>query len=162
MQTLTLPNEVLFEDIRRQIQGGHTVTFTVRGWSMRPFLEHERDRVLVGAIPERGVQVGDAVLAQEVHGRYILHRVVEIRSDGSCILWGDGNIMGREVIAPGQVIGVVLGFYRPTGLRGPERFFSADGEAWQHYSRWWMAKTPRQRRYWLLAYRILFKLRIIK
>lgn len=160
-KSIVLPNEILFADVKRQLQAGRTVTFTVRGWSMRPFLEHERDKVLLGPVPPTGLNVGDAVLAVDDHGRYLLHRIVALHPDDGCTLRGDGNVTGEEHISPGHVIGIVRGFYRPQGLRGAETFFSANGKAWKDYSAWWMSHSPRQRRLWLLGYRILKKLHII-
>lgn len=161
MMTKSIPNDIFFEEVRHQLAEGRAVTISVRGWSMRPFLEHDRDRVVLGAVPATGIQVDDVALAQDASGRFLLHRVVELHADGSLTLRGDGNVQGTELIAPGHVIAVVQGFYRPLGLRGKECYFSAQGEAWHKYSAWWMAKTSRQRRHWLLAYRILKKLRII-
>lgn len=161
MTTFDIPNDLFFDEVRHQLAEGRTVTIRVRGWSMRPFLEHDRDRVVLSAVPASGAAVYDVALAQDAAGRYLLHRVVERHADGSLTLRGDGNVRGTEHIPPGHVIAVVRGFYRPQGLRGQECYFSAQGEAWRKYSAWWMARSSRQRRYWLLAYRILKKLRII-
>lgn len=157
-----IANNILLEEVRRKIQLGSTATFVVRGWSMRPFLEHGRDKVLLGPVPASGPQVGDVALVLADDGRYILHRIVALDPDGQgCTLWGDGNIEGREHAAIGQVIGIARGFYRPRGLRGQEIYFSSTGKAWQHYSRWWMQHSPTQRLWWLRTYRLLLRFGII-
>lgn len=58
---ISLPNEHLLPLVAEALEQGHTATIWVKGFSMRPFLEHERDRVKL-AYPQQ-VQVGDAVLA---------------------------------------------------------------------------------------------------
>ena len=44
----SIPNEILLPEVARLIKEGHTVTITVRGNSMNPFLVDRRDRVTVG------------------------------------------------------------------------------------------------------------------
>ena len=43
-----IPNEVLLPEVARLISEGHTVTLTVRGNSMNPFLVDRRDRLVLG------------------------------------------------------------------------------------------------------------------
>ena len=42
----SIPNEILLPEVARLIKEGHTVTITVRGNSMNPFLVDRRDRVM--------------------------------------------------------------------------------------------------------------------
>lgn len=44
----SIPNEILLPEVARLIKEGHTVTITVRGNSMNPFLVDRRDRVTLG------------------------------------------------------------------------------------------------------------------
>lgn len=70
-------------------QGQTHVTIPVAGGSMVPFL-HNGDTVcldLLDSPPRRG----DILLYQRAQGRYILHRVVRVRSDGSLIMAGDAQ-----------------------------------------------------------------------
>ena len=46
-----IPNEVLLPEVARLISEGHTVTLTVRGNSMNPFLVDRRDRIILGPLP---------------------------------------------------------------------------------------------------------------
>ena len=153
MQTLQLPNEVFLEEVRYQLNAGHTTTFKVRGWSMRPFLEHERDKVLLVSPRKRPVKVGDVALVLATDKRYVLHRVVAIDRNGVCTLWGDGNVCGREYATPDNVIGVAQGFY----IGRKERYFDVDGRVWRLHSWFWM-HTTWARRYLLFAYRVYRKL----
>lgn len=151
MVTIQLPNAIFLEEVRRQLQAGHSATFRVRGWSMRPFLEHARDKVLLVSPSVRPVRVNDVALVLTVDRRYVLHRVVDVDDRGDCILWGDGNLVGRERCVAANVIGVAQGFY----IGDKERYFDVDGGAWRCYSWWWM-HTTFMRRWCLLLYRVLF------
>lgn len=84
---ISLPNEHLLPLVAEALEQGHTATIWVKGFSMRPFLEHERDRVKL-AYPQQ-VQVGDAVLARIAPGHYVLHRIVH----------RDGNLLTLQVTA---------------------------------------------------------------
>lgn len=138
---LVLPNAVFLEEVRRQIQAGHSTTFRVRGWSMRPFLEHERDKVMLVSPKKKDVRVGSVILALCDEGHYVLHRVVDMDADGNCTLWGDGNVCGREHCTPDNIIGVAKGFY----IGKKERFYDVDSRTWRLYSWLWMHTTPLRR-----------------
>lgn len=105
-----VPNDRFLPFVGEVLSEGHTAVIWVRGYSMRPFLEHERDRVKL-ACPQR-VEVGDAVLARLAQGQYVLHRV--IRRDGDrLILQGDGNLRGVEHCRMDDVCGVVIEYIHP-------------------------------------------------
>jgi len=152
MQTIQLPNEVFLEEVRHQLQAGHTVTFTVRGWSMRPFLEHARDKVLLVSPSKRPVKVGEVALVLATDHRYVLHRVVAVEPHGNYILWGDGMVHGREYCTPDNVIGVAQGFY----IGKEETYYDVDGCTWQWYSWFWM-HTTWLRRFFLFLYSLWYK-----
>ena len=107
---MALPNDQLLPLVAQALEQGHTATIWVKGYSMRPFLEHERDRVRL-AYPQC-VRVGDAVLAQVARGHYVLHRVIS--AAGSLLtLQGDGNLQGVEYCRRDDVCGVVTEYIRP-------------------------------------------------
>lgn len=153
MVSIQLPNAIFLEEVRRQLKAGHTTTFRVRGWSMRPFLENARDKVLLVSPQSCPVKVGDVALVLTTDHRYVLHRVVKVDAQGGLVLWGDGNLQGRERCTHDNVIGVAKGFY--VGDKG--RYFDVNGRIWRLYSWWWM-HTSCLRRLQLLIYRIFFKL----
>ena len=105
-----IDNKYLIPEIISMLNAGHTVTLGLRGFSMRPFLEHERDRVKL-AYPQQ-VQVGDAVLARIAPGHYVLHRIVH-RDGNQLTLQGDGNLRGVEKCRLDDVCGVVTEYMRP-------------------------------------------------
>ena len=57
-------------------QGAKTITINLKGISMRPFLESDRDRALLAPIGE--VKVGDPVLAENYPGHFVLHRIIKL------------------------------------------------------------------------------------
>lgn len=140
-----LPNEVLLGLARDMIRRGHTVTIHVKGYSMRPFLEHQRDKVLLEAAGE--LRVGDAVLAEITPGHYVLHRI--INKDGEhLILQGDGNIRGVEHCVRADVAGIVTRYIRPN------RTIEAADKALCRRIRLWRRLRP-IRRYLLFIYKAI-------
>ena len=117
-------NEVLIPEFERLIKLGHMVEFAPKGVSMRPFIEGNRDRVMIA--PCREVKVGIVVLAK-VNEAYVLHRVYEIRGK-KIILRGDGNLEGYEVCKEADIIGRVVQIKKKGGKR--ERMGRA--RVWRH------------------------------
>lgn len=107
---MALPNDQLLPLVAQALEQGHTATIWVKGYSMRPFLEHERDRVKLAYAQQ--VRVGDAVLAQVARGHYVLHRVIS-REGNLLTLQGDGNLRGVERCRMDDVCGVVTEYIRP-------------------------------------------------
>ena len=121
---------------------------------MRPFLEHERDKVLLVPPEKKEPREGDVALVLDDRDRYVLHRVLSIDEGGNCTLCGDGNSFAtREHCTRQNVIGVAQGFY----IGRKERYRDVEGRAWRWYSWWWM-HTTWMRRLQLLICKIFFKL----
>ena len=58
-----VPNDILIPEMTRLLQEGHTVRFTPKGISMRPFIEGDRDSVLLRRL-DRPACVGDILLCR--------------------------------------------------------------------------------------------------
>ena len=130
------------------INEGHSVTINLRGISMRPFLEDNRDKAVL--VKPTGIRIGDPVLAEPDRGFYVLHRVIKIEGENITLL-GDGNpVSQREYCTLDDIRGTVRGFYR----KGSHRMDSTTGLRWRLYSFFWMNTMP-LRRYILYAYRKL-------
>ena len=112
MPRLELPNDQLLPLVREYVAKGEKVVISVKGYSMRPFLEHLRDRVQLA--PWTSLAVGDAVLAEIAPGHFVLHRIIAIDGD-RLTLMGDGNIRGTESCTTADVCGVVTEYLRPNG-----------------------------------------------
>lgn len=140
-----IPNKVLLGLARDMIREGHTATISVKGYSMRPFLEHQRDRVILDA--PVGLKEGDAVLAEIAPDHYVLHRIIAL--DGERVtLMGDGNVRGTESCRLGDVAGVVTHYLRPN------RTLQAADPKLQRRIRLWRRLLP-VRRYLLFIYKAL-------
>lgn len=149
---MELPNHILLGAVRDAIREGHTATITVKGWSMRPFLEHRRDKVLLDS-PE-GAEEYDAVLAETSPGTFVLHRIISIvpdagdRQQDRITLMGDGNIRGTEQCLRKDLCGKVVQYIRPL------RTIDADDAGLVKRIRWWRRLLP-IRRYLLAIYKAI-------
>ncbi len=108
---LVVPNAIFFSHVCALLEEGKTVTFEVKGSSMRPFIEGEKDSV---CLKKEEFEVGDAVLAQLPPGNYVLHRVKSIDAD-VVTLKGDGNLKGEEKCSVERVKGKVLKIIKGNG-----------------------------------------------
>ena len=160
MKSVLVDNDIFIPEIKRLIDEGKTVTFTVRGYSMRVFVEHDRDKVLLE--PADHLETGDVILARarfigrdgrpiirngEEVRKYVLHRLIK-RDGDDLVLKGDGNLFGVETCCTSDVVGKVRGFYRK-GRKTPDL---VTGRKWRTYSYIWLKRTF-MRRYLLAFYR---------
>lgn len=144
VKEVQISNAILIPEIISLMEEGHTVTLRLKGFSMRPFLENNRDKALM--CKAVNPQVGDPVLAMVSDKHYVLHRIIRI--DGEQVtLRGDGNI-GTETCRLQDVKGAVIGFYR----KGRTTLDRTDATKWKVYSWIWTRLFP-MRRYLLAAYR---------
>lgn len=145
---MEIPNAVLLGQVKEAIREGHTATINVKGYSMRPFLEHRRDKVRLAPFTE--LEAGDAVLAEISPDVYVLHRIVLVEGD-TVSLMGDGNLAGMEVCRKEEVVGVVTHYIRR------DKTIPASDPRLRRRVRLWRRLLP-VRRYLLCIYRINLKL----
>lgn len=141
-------NHLFMQEITRMFrqQGKKSVTFVVRGYSMRPFLEDGRDKVIL--TPPRPPKKGDVVLAEVREHTYALHRVIKTEG-GIYTMRGDGNPLSMtEQFTLDKIIGLADGFVRKGKL------VSTGSRKWRWYSATWEALKP-LRRILLAIYRRL-------
>ena len=137
-----LPNDAWLGEVSQMLREGKPYAIYVKGYSMRPFIEHTRDRVF---LEKRDTyNIGDAVLAQIAPGHYVLHRIIEKNGD-NLTLQGDGNLKGVELCKEGDVSGVVTQYIRPN------RIIPADDPKLVRRIKLWRKLRP-IRRYLLLIY----------
>ena len=139
--------DLLIPSVLEFIAEGHTVTLPLRGWSMRPFLEHERDKAILSRVDN--LAVGDIVLAEVAKDRYVLHRLVRI--DGNQLtLLGDGNMKPEHCLRQ-DVRAKATGFLR----KGREKVDRPEQMKWRLYAAYWMRQPLFVRRCLLAIYRRL-------
>jgi hypothetical protein len=146
MEKITLPNDVLLDEVARLVAEGGAVALMTKGASMLPFIVGGRDSVVL-VRPEE-LFPGMIVLAYVQGGRYVLHRILSV--DGTkVVLMGDGNIKGVEVCAPADVKAVAVRISKPSG--------EVDCLSKRHLRQAAIWKTLLPVRRWILAvYRRLF------
>ena len=137
-----LPNDAWLGEVSQMLREGKPYAIFVKGYSMRPFIEHTRDRVFLEK--RDNYEVGDAVLAQIAPGHYVLHRIIEKHGD-NLTLQGDGNIKGVEQCLLQDVSGVVTRYIRPN------RTISADDPKLIRRIKLWRKLRP-IRKYLLFIY----------
>lgn len=139
---VAIPNEILFPLLISDLNEGKTCTLRLRGNSMRPFLESNRD-IAIFTTPD-DVKVGDPVLAEIEKGHYVMHRVMSIEN-GNVTLMGDGNY-GYEHCTTSDFRASVIGFIR----KGRHKVDRTDGWKWRTYSWFWVKSLPIRR--WLFIF----------
>ena len=131
---MKVANDILIPELARLIAEGKEVRFTPSGVSMRPFIEGDRDAVILAPLT-RAPRRGDILLAQTQtlcgQTTYLLHRLVRIETTSpaplgegrgeasTLVLQGDGNLSGEETCLPGDVIGIVTRIETPSGRHKP-------------------------------------------
>lgn len=134
-----IDNHIFMQEVRRQFreEGKKNVTFVVRGVSMHPFIESDRDKVVLG--PPRTPRIGDIVLAEVKKETYALHRVIKI-DNGNYTMRGDGNpLWMKECFSEKDIVGVADAFI----IKGKQ--VPTDGRRWRCCSRLWAIATPLRR-----------------
>lgn len=133
-----IPNLVLLNEVERLIADGHSVTLTIRGDSMNPFLVDGRDQVVLSPFKDKDIVPGAVVLAREEGGRILLHRIIS-RQNHRLILQGDGNIGYTEQTTISDVLGLLTKIIR----KG--KYYSCNEGFWIWYSQLWTFCRPLRR-----------------
>ena len=145
VKTITKDKAAMMEEVRTLISEGKTVSFTIKGNSMNPFMVNLRDQITLGPWKEGELRKGTVALVKDTKGNYLIHRIIRLDRKGVTLL-GDGNIGTTETATYDNVIAVMY------SIRRKGREWSADGLPWRIYSLLWMALTP-LRRYPLALWR---------
>ena len=113
---ITLPNEILLEEVATLLDEGREVEIMSKGTSMLPFIVGGRDSVILRKEATGVQKPGDIVLARRSPGNYVLHRLISVDGD-RVTLKGDGNVFGTETVALEDVLGKVMAVVSPSGRR---------------------------------------------
>ncbi len=161
MKSIKLANEVFLPIVCQKIQEGHTASINLKGNSMRPFLESDRD---VGWLRKSNAyKKGQVVLAEISKGHFVLHRIDDISINGNstndfcdnpnaCVtLRGDGNPVGTEMCHLMDIRALCFKVKRNGKIWNLE-----SSKLWKFYS-WYWTHTLCIRRYQLALYRFLWR-----
>lgn len=147
-KTILKDKGLMMEEVRRLIAEGKTVSITVKGNSMNPFIVHLRDRMTLGPWKDQDIRKGTVALVKDFRGNYVIHRIIR-RDEKTVTLLGDGNLGLYETASFDNIIAIMYSIDR----KG--RTWSRDSFIWRIYSWLWMLLTP-VRRYPLAIWRRLF------
>lgn len=128
----------MMEEIRTLISEGKTVSLTVKGNSMNPFMVHLRDQITLGPWKDEQIKKGTVALVKDIRGNYLIHRIIQ-RDTDTVTLLGDGNIGMTETARLDNIIGIMYSITR----KG--RTWRVDGILWRTYSWIWKVLTPLRR-----------------
>ena len=146
---MVIEKAVMMEEIRGMVSEGLSVTISVKGNSMNPFIVDGRDQITLGPFKEGELRRGCVALVRDVRGEYLVHRIISREGD-TVILLGDGNLCMTEKALVSEVIAIVRSIER----KG--RSISTDSFIWRAYSWIWMALKP-VRKWPLGLWRRLFR-----
>ena len=132
------PMEELMPVFREQLAAGHNVQFSPKGISMLPMLRQGIDTVVLSPMPER-LRKYDLALYQRDNGQYVLHRIVAVGENYTCI--GDNQFQKETGLRYDQMIAVVTAFTRG------KRKISVTALSYRIYCRLWHLSRP-WRHFW--------------
>ena len=140
--------------IEEQLQKEGFYISTTVGTSMWPMLRNRRDRVLIRPTDGRELARFDLALYLRPDGKYVLHRVIDVKDD-HYVIRGD-NTYVKEFIPKEWILGVMTEFWRA------DRHRDADRPGYRLYVRLWNAIYPIRlpiRKLWFWSYRVLRRLK---
>ena len=132
---MVIEKAVMMEEIRGMVSEGLSVTISVKGNSMNPFIVDGRDQITLGPFKEGELRRGCVALVRDVRGEYLVHRIISREGD-TVILLGDGNLCMTEKALVSEVIAIVRSIER----KG--RCIPTDSFIWRAYSWIWMTLKP--------------------
>lgn len=132
---LTIGKDTMYQEISKLIAEGNTVSITVKGYSMNPFIVHLRDQITLGPWTDSDIKRGTVALVRDTRGNVLIHRIVR-RKGNIIILEGDGNIGQQEKATLDGIAGIMHSVTRKN------RIYSSKGLIWRTYSWIWMLLRP--------------------
>ena len=129
---ISIDKDTMYQEISRFIAEGKTVSITVKGYSMNPFLMHMRDQITLGPWKDEDIRKGTVALVRDVRGNVLIHRI----EGDTIILEGDGNIGLQEKATLESIAGIMHSITRKN------RTYSSKSFIWKAYSWIWMVLRP--------------------
>ena len=137
-KTIIKDKALMMEEIRILISEGKTVSLTVKGNSMNPFMVHLRDQITLGPWKDEDIKAGTVALVKDIRNNYLIHRIIRRDADTVTLL-GDGNINMTETATFDNIIGIMISLSR----KGRE--ITRESLCWRSYSCFWTLLTPLRR-----------------
>ncbi len=158
--------ETMMPVIEASLAAGQEVVLPITGNSMRPFLRHRKDQVVLAAAQPTSLQWGDVPLYRRENGQYVLHRIVgreETLSGPVFTMLGDAQTYLEPGIRAEQIIAVATAFVeRGRQVACHEAGYRRRTRRWHRLLPWrralmWLNGLPG--RVGRLPYRVLRKLK---
>lgn len=112
-----------YSSFERELAENGKLVYTNVGVSMLPLIREKRDVMVIETCKEAPKRL-DAVLflrdGVQGRGKYVVHRILNIRKDGSYFIAGDHDCSG-EIVPKDQILGVLTSLTRdgkPYAFRG--------------------------------------------
>jgi len=96
-----------FEDVLAE---NGTLVYQIKGTSMLPLIVQATDLVIIRK-PDRPLRRYDVVLYKRDDGRYVLHRILDVRAD-DYVICGDNQWRRETGITDRHILGLMTGLLR--------------------------------------------------
>ncbi|MBQ7203248.1 MAG: S24/S26 family peptidase [Eubacterium sp.] len=106
-KNLSLTMRELMPLVEEELKKGKDVMLPLKGFSMTPFLIHNRDSIVLTAMNSRSIRVGDMVMFKREGGSYAMHRVYKVHSDNTFDIVGDAQFVGDKNIRYDMLVAYV-------------------------------------------------------
>lgn len=128
-------DEMSYEEVLQQV--GCLLTRNI-GYSMLPLLRQNQDSIMIERCDPYHLAKYDVIMFKRVgdrKGKYVLHRILGCRPDGTYWVVGD-NCTSGEIVKPEQILG------RMSAVGRNGKTFKTDSEEYKRYVRFWCAPWP--------------------
>lgn len=123
------------EVLRDLSKEGKEVSLKISGWSMNPFLSHQRDYIYFKK-PDRKLKKGDMAFFQRDNGSFAMHRIYKDNKDGTYQFLGDGQSVIENPIRQDQIFGLV------NAVKRKGKIITSKNVIWKFYQYVWPVLLP--------------------
>lgn len=106
--------------ITAQLAEGGSVSFTVKGTSMRPMLTGGADTVTI-VKPAQPLKKYDVIFYRRENGQYVLHRIVKVKKDGY-VCRGDNQTAKEYPVTQDMIVGVLREYTHKGKIKRADSF----------------------------------------
>ncbi|MFP4287585.1 MAG: S24/S26 family peptidase [Candidatus Izemoplasmataceae bacterium] len=111
-------SDELFPIIKNELEEGKTVSFTVSGTSMRPFLKDKKSQVSIKKASS--YKKYDIILYENHAKKMVLHRIV--KGENPFTVYGDA-LRVKELVYMNQIVGKVISIKTADKTKNPNHWF---------------------------------------